>query len=181
MPDNILTSPLQAFRQDRFDMAEHMFVKCENFTSNLAPETAESLADLFFEIGRQALTKRNYETAVTWLERAFNMLRKQYLGMLGPEAGELRLSLMQSLGGCSLAIMLSNTDRRLVQAHIELKKPEGIKKAAHLVGLMEADYGDKMVVSLLKLELISAVDHIDHNEYHSGKLAFGLVRSTLTY
>ncbi|KAJ4319655.1 sporulation-specific protein 22 [Neodidymelliopsis sp. IMI 364377] len=148
----LIPDPHQAFRQDRFDMAEHMFAKCENFTFNLAPETAESLADLFFEIGRQVLTKRNYETAVTWLERAFNMLRKQDLDILGPEAGELRLSLMQSL----------------VQAHIELKKPEGIKKASHLVRLMETDYGDKMVVSLLKIELILAADSIDHNEYHGG-------------
>jgi hypothetical protein len=40
---------------------------------------------------------------------------------------------------------------------------------------MESDYGDKLVVSLLKIELLSTADHIDGNEYYNGKLLSALV------
>jgi hypothetical protein len=88
----------QAFRQDRLDMAEHMFAKCKQVGNALAPDTAEDLADLFYEIGKQALTKRNYEAAVKWLERACDMLGEQDLIIISPEASELRLCIFQGLG-----------------------------------------------------------------------------------
>lgn len=34
---------------------------------------------------------------------------------------------------------------------------------------METDYGDKVVVSLLKIELLSTADHVDENEYYNGE------------
>jgi hypothetical protein len=46
---------------------------------------------------------------------------------------------------------------------------EATDKAWQLVKLMEADYGDKLVVSLLKMELLSAAEHVDAAEYYSGK------------
>ncbi|KAL1601070.1 sporulation-specific protein 22 [Nothophoma quercina] len=58
----------------------------------------------------------------------------------------------------------------LIQAHMTLKTAEGTDRAWHLVKLMEADYGEKMVVPLLKIELLSASEHIDENEYYNGKL-----------
>jgi hypothetical protein len=92
----------QAWRQDRMDMAEHMFSKCKQLITALTPTTAESLADLMFEIGKDNLTKRNYETAVRWLERAHDLLGEQDLELLSPEAGELRLSTMHNTGmACS--------------------------------------------------------------------------------
>jgi hypothetical protein len=80
------------------DTAEHMFTKCKQLTSALTPTTAETLADLLYEIGKDALTKRNYEVAARWLERAYDVLGEQDLDMLSPEVGELRLSAMQSIG-----------------------------------------------------------------------------------
>lgn len=64
----------------------------------LTSATAESLADLLYEIGKGALEKRNYEAASRWLERAYDVLGEQDLEMLSPEVGELRLSTMQSIG-----------------------------------------------------------------------------------
>ncbi|KAF2629751.1 SPO22-domain-containing protein [Macroventuria anomochaeta] len=139
-----------AFRQDRLDMAEHMFAKCKQIDSNPTPDTAEDIADLLYEIGKQASTDRNYEAAVKWLERACNMLGEQDLGILSSEAVELRLCIMQSL----------------VQAHMKLETANATDKAWHLVKLMEADYGDKMAVSLLKIELLSAAEHVDEDEYY---------------
>ncbi|KAF3046085.1 hypothetical protein E8E12_010940 [Didymella heteroderae] len=148
--DRTLT-PFQAFRQDRLDMAEHMFTKCKQVGDALAPDTAEDMADLFYEIGKQTLTKRNYEAAVKWLERACDMFGEQDLAMLSHEATELRLCIFQGL----------------VQAHMKLGTAEATDKAWQLIKLMEADYGDKLVVSLLKIEHLSAAEHVDEAEYYA--------------
>lgn len=52
---------------------------------------------------------------------------------------------------------------------MKLDTAEATDKAWHLVKLMEADYGDKMVVSLLKIELLSVAEHVDEAEYYGGK------------
>jgi tetratricopeptide (TPR) repeat protein len=88
----------QAWRQDRMDTAEHMFTKCKQLTRSVTPSTAESLADLLYEMGKALLEKRNYELAVRWLERAYDVLSDQNIEMLSSEAGELRLSIMLSMG-----------------------------------------------------------------------------------
>jgi hypothetical protein len=80
------------------DTAEHMFAKCKKLTNALTPNSAEPLADLLFEIGKDSLTKRNYETAIRWLERAYDTLGELDMEMLSPEASELRLSTMHSIG-----------------------------------------------------------------------------------
>lgn len=80
------------------DTAEHMFAKCKQLSSALTQISTGKLADLLFEIGRDALTKRNYETAVRWLERAHGFLGEEASEMLSPEISELRLSTMQSIG-----------------------------------------------------------------------------------
>ena len=80
------------------DLAEHMFMKCKKLGKGFNPTTTEQLADLLYEIGKAALVKRDYEVAVRWLERAYDVLEEQGLDMLSPEIGELRLSIMQSIG-----------------------------------------------------------------------------------
>jgi hypothetical protein len=79
-------------------MAEHMFAKCKQFTDVLTASSAETLADLLYEIGKDSMTKRNFETATRWLERAYDMLGEQDMEFLSPEASELRLSTMHSIG-----------------------------------------------------------------------------------
>jgi hypothetical protein len=80
------------------DTAEHMFTKCKQLTSTLTPSTAETLADVLYEVGKDHLSKRNYEMAVRWLERAYEALGEQDLELLSPAAGELRLSTMHNTG-----------------------------------------------------------------------------------
>ena len=80
------------------EMGEHMFRKCKEFGKSFNATTTEQLADLLYVIGKTALTKRDYEVAARWLERAFDVLGEQDLDMFSPEIGELRLSIMQSLG-----------------------------------------------------------------------------------
>jgi hypothetical protein len=79
------------------DTAEHMFSKIKQMNCAISPSTAEKLADLMYEIGKDLLKKRNYELTVRWLERAHDIIGEQELEMLSPEAGELRLSIIQGI------------------------------------------------------------------------------------
>jgi hypothetical protein len=80
------------------DTAEHMFAKCKQLEHALSPGSAEILADLFYEIGKDHVSRRAYETAIQWLERAYDVLGRQDMEMLSTEAGELRLSTIHGIG-----------------------------------------------------------------------------------
>lgn len=80
------------------DIAEHMFVKCRQMSANIGPKLVEDFADLLYYIGDGLLVKRNYELAVRWLEKAYDVLGEQDLEVLGPDAGELRLNIMRAVG-----------------------------------------------------------------------------------
>jgi hypothetical protein len=80
------------------DTAEHMFAKCKQLANTCTPAAAENIADLLYEIGKDSLTKRNYEVAVRWLERAHDILGEQDMELLSTEAGELKLSTMHGIG-----------------------------------------------------------------------------------
>ncbi|KAH8730487.1 meiosis protein SPO22/ZIP4 like-domain-containing protein [Phaeosphaeriaceae sp. PMI808] len=140
-----------AWRQERMDTAEHMFAKCKHLINALTPNSSENMADLFYEIGKENLKKRTYETAIRWLERAYDFLGDQSREVLSSEASELRLSTMHSI----------------VQGYMKLNTSDAREKAQNMVKLMETDYADKMVVSLLKIELLSAAETIDSSEFYT--------------
>jgi TPR repeat protein len=75
-----------------------MYAKCKQLSSALTPSSAETFADLLYEMGKDSLTKRSYEAAARWLERAYDTLGEQDLEMLSSEASELRLSTMHGIG-----------------------------------------------------------------------------------
>lgn len=121
------------------DTAEHMFTKCKQLMRALTPSSAEILADLLYEMGRGLLVKRDYELAIRWLERAYDVLSEQDAEALSPETGELRLSIMQSIGWCtSLAFEESALTPGTVQAYMKLKTPEARNKAWNMMQLLEA-------------------------------------------
>ncbi|KAJ4297875.1 Transcription factor [Kalmusia sp. IMI 367209] len=115
-------------------------------------DCSESVADLFYEMGKDLLGKHSYEAAIRWLERASDIIGEQNLEMLSSEAGELRLSIMQSI----------------TQAYMKLNTQEARTKAWHMVKLLEVDYGDKMSISLLKLELLFSQDAVDSDQVFLG-------------
>ncbi|KAI9681495.1 MAG: hypothetical protein M1817_002779 [Caeruleum heppii] len=128
-----------AWRQSRLDLADHMFSKASLSDTKLGPGLAEALADLVYEIGRGLLAKKQFELAVKWLERSCSILTSQDLDSLSVEAGELRLSIMHS------------TVRALVATQTEAARA----KARDLMVLLEDDFGDKLAVLLLKVDLIA--------------------------
>ncbi|KAG4436689.1 hypothetical protein IFR05_007837 [Cadophora sp. M221] len=129
-----------AWHQGEYQIAEHMFAKSIAAKHMFDLPTAESLADVLYEMGKDLLTKQNYIMAIKWLERAGGVLDGQELDRLSMDANELRTSILQSLTKALLAI----------------KDTESTERARSLVTLLENNLGDKLVVLLLKLEVLSA-------------------------
>ncbi|KAJ4356283.1 sporulation-specific protein 22 [Didymosphaeria variabile] len=134
-----------AWRSDRLDTAEHMFTKCNHLSRFLTASLAEGIADLFYEIGKDLLSKRDCEASTRWFERAHDILEEQRLEMLSAEAGELKVSIMHSI----------------VQAYLKLKTADARTKAWHMLQLLEADHEGKMSVSLLRLDLLYSETQVD--------------------
>jgi hypothetical protein len=103
------------------------------------PNTAESLADVLYEMGKDLFRKQQYALAVKWLERAYEVLNGQELDRLSMDAGELRISVIQTS----------------VKALLGMKTSEMTSRARDLIQLLESDVGDKLIVMLLKLEMLS--------------------------
>lgn len=134
-------------------MAEHMFKKSVTSKQYFDPHTAESLADTLYEMGKDFFDKKHYEMSVKWLERAYEVLNNQELDKLSMDASELRISIIQIS----------------VKAHVALKTPEATERSQSLIELLHNEVGDKLVVLLLKLEVLSSlpVETFDSNTYHN--------------
>ncbi len=82
-----------------------MFRKASVMDKHLDPNIAESFADLLFEIGKDQLENKQYELAVRWLERSYDVLLEQDLERLSSDAGELRISIIEKTGASCDSIM----------------------------------------------------------------------------
>jgi nucleotidyltransferase/DNA polymerase involved in DNA repair len=102
-------------------------------------------------MGKDLLDSQQYPMAVKWLERAYEVLSGQELDKLSTDASELRISIIQST----------------VKALLALQEDSSLKKARTLIDLLESELGDKLIVLLLKLELLSAdkTETFDSNTY----------------
>jgi hypothetical protein len=116
-----------------------MYTKASLSEQVLDPSTAESLADLLFEMGKELFGKKQFDLAVKWLDRAFAVLSSQELDRLSSDASELRTSIIQ----CS------------VKALLGVGQQDAKEQADNLVTLLENEVGDKLIVLLLRLELLS--------------------------
>ena len=79
-----------------------------------AVQEAEALIDLLLEMGRALFEKKQYDDANTWLSRGYEMLSHMDLGLMSPDAGELRLCLMHIYGS---SISFVESDRRLTKGY----------------------------------------------------------------
>ena len=142
---------LEAWHRDQLDMADHMFKLSISAIQSFDSNSAESLADVLYEMGKDLLHKQQYQLAVKWLDRSYEVLNSQELDRLSIDASELRTSIMQTL----------------IKALLYLKTSETVERARSLVSLLESALGDKLIVLLLKLEIISAVptEVFDSSQY----------------
>ncbi|KAK4221468.1 meiosis protein SPO22/ZIP4 like-domain-containing protein [Podospora fimiseda] len=127
-----------AWLENRLDIAEHMYAKTELLRHFLTRDFAEKLADVLFEIGKSLYVKGDNAIAVKWLDRANDVINGQELEQLSREGIELRLAILQAS----------------VTAHLGSGTEEGLVKAKNAVDFLEGEMGNKLVVSLLKLEIL---------------------------
>lgn len=142
---------MQAWHRDQLELAEHMFQLSTSSIQSFDSNTAESLADVLYEMGKDLLQKQQYQLAVKWLDRSYEVLNGQELDRLSIDASELRTSIMQSL----------------IKALLCLKDLESVERARSLVNLLENVFGDKLIVLLLKLEILSvpSMEAFDSSQY----------------
>ncbi|KAE8452848.1 hypothetical protein EG329_013120 [Mollisiaceae sp. DMI_Dod_QoI] len=150
-----------AWHKGQFSIAELMFEKSISSLHLFDPYTAESLADVLYEMGKDLLGKKEYQLSSKWLDRAYNVLNRQELDKLSIDASELRISIIQSL----------------TKALLGLPEPDAFDRARSLVTLLENELGDKLVVLLLKIELLSFPTH---GPFDSGSYSDVLLRMTRT-
>lgn len=128
-----------------------MFSKSGLEPSRLTADTADMLTDTLFEIGRDVFKKSQYEDAVKWLDRAYDIIGERNVEELDHDAVELRLAILNFL----------------VRACLKMNTAESQDKARGIVDLLEMDHGDKMVVHLLKLDVISADQELEVEQYYN--------------
>lgn len=139
----------QAWQQNRLDLAELMFTKLGSTVKELDNSFAETLADLLFEIGNSEWKKSSFVGAVSWLEKAYDVLAGQDREVRSSDAGELQASIMHLLA----------------RALVKLPGPENRNKAWNIVGELEVSFEKRLVVLLLKLELYALEPSSSAKEY----------------
>ncbi|KAK6210675.1 sporulation-specific protein 22 [Pestalotiopsis sp. IQ-011] len=150
-----------SWKEDRLDVAEHMYSKFESIRQNLDPAAAEDLSDILFEVGSDLFRKKDFDMAVKWLTTADEIINSQELERLSREAIELRLSISQTL----------------IQAHLEQKTAESLQQAENHVAAMESDMGDKLVVLLLRLDILQKTPSEVFNENAYANILRRMIRT----
>lgn len=117
-----------------------MYKKAALSDTALDPDTAESLADLIYEMGKDFFKKKQYELADKWLERASNIIATQEIDKLSTDATNLQTSIIQSR----------------VQVLLAIEREDALDMANSLINNLENEVGDRLIVLLLKLEVLSA-------------------------
>ncbi|RMJ11073.1 hypothetical protein BHE90_011318 [Fusarium euwallaceae] len=125
-------------KEDRLDVAEHMYTKADDLLRHLDPLSAEQLADTLQDIGANLSGKGDHEMALKWLRRAHTLINGQELERLSTEGLEVRMAIHHDL----------------IQTLLATGSPERVQEADDLVSYVESEIGDKPVVLHWKLEIL---------------------------
>lgn len=159
---------LLEWKRKRSDLTDYYYKRMSELGFVLQETEIEKTIDLFYEIGRESLSRNDsvdIDNAVKWLDRAQRMLdTKDYFQVFA--GSELRLNVMHSLGE-----YIDNTNRvRLltieVQALIRLPEKLHAEKIQSLLRELKSEYGPKLPILLLSLEVICAQpDHYESDSF----------------
>ncbi|KAI3327671.1 SPO22-domain-containing protein [Xylariaceae sp. AK1471] len=140
-----------AWKEDRMDVAEHLYASFEKLMQKLDPASIEKLTDALFEIGKDLARKKNSVLAVKWLERAYELINAQEIGQLSRDAIELRLAISQAL----------------IQVYLDMGTPDCFDRAENHIAYIESELGDKLIVLLFRIEVLlrSPAEIFDGNAY----------------
>ncbi|KAI5304393.1 hypothetical protein KEM56_006541 [Ascosphaera pollenicola] len=147
-----------SWRQKRLDITEHMRTKVPKQCIEQEASIAEAFADICYDIGHAHLEERDFPLAVKWLERAADALSKHDLDKLSPDADELRLAVWHALARAKMAS--PNAD--------------GMDFTT-LTDVLSKEYGNRLPVMLLNIEMIGKEAEPDFDLYHEKLI--GLLRT----
>ena len=126
-----------------------MLTKVNSAKHTYNPSLAEELSDILFEIGKGLSQNSRWLDALFWLEAAYDALATQRREDLSSDAGELRVSIMHAMA----------------KGLIRQGEGNSREKAWHVVRELSIEYGDKLIVLLLKLELLAVETFPSAEEY----------------
>ncbi|KAG8531049.1 uncharacterized protein KY384_004406 [Bacidia gigantensis] len=149
--DYLLLRIALAWRQGRLDMAKLMYSKVKSTSTPLNQAFAEQLADLLFEVAKDQSNKSDHAAAVDWFEDALDELSSHEVNQLSSDGIELKMCTMHYL----------------VKAHINVGSADHRNKAWNVVQELELEYGQKLTISLLKLDLYASEPNPQPTEYAS--------------
>ncbi|KAI1745554.1 meiosis protein SPO22/ZIP4 like-domain-containing protein [Xylaria scruposa] len=127
-----------AWKEDRMDVAEHVYGSLEKLVPKIDTVSAEQAADSLFEIGRDLALRKNFVLASKWLERAYELINAQKIGQLSRDAIELRLAISQAL----------------IQVYLDIGGPDYMGRAENHIAYIESELGDKLIVLLFRTEIL---------------------------
>ena len=108
-------------------------------SAKVDPSTAEIIADLYYEIGKDQISRSRPAEATKWLTKAHEVLSGQDIENLSSDASELQVSVMHSM----------------VKALTSLEGQEHTAQAWNILAELELGHGDRLAVLLLRLDLYS--------------------------
>ncbi|KAI0194684.1 meiosis protein SPO22/ZIP4 like-domain-containing protein, partial [Xylaria flabelliformis] len=127
-----------AWKEDRMDVAEHVYGSLERLVPKIDAVSTEQVADALFEIGRDLALKKNFVLAGKWLERSYELINAQKIGQLSRDAIELRLAISQAL----------------IQVYLDIGSPDYMSRAENHIAYIESELGDKLIVLLFRTEIL---------------------------
>ncbi|KAK2596722.1 hypothetical protein QQS21_006177 [Conoideocrella luteorostrata] len=66
-----------SWREDRLDVAEHMFRKTDTFRNSLDIVSIENMTEILQRIGSELLSKNNLDLGLKWLRRAYDLINPE--------------------------------------------------------------------------------------------------------
>ncbi|KAF4589779.1 TPR-like protein [Ophiocordyceps camponoti-floridani] len=127
-----------SWREDRLDVAEHMFGKTEMLRRHMDTPAAEVMADALRHIGADLSSKGNHTLALQWLRRAHDLIDGQSPENLSTHGLELRLAICHGR----------------VQSLLAVDSAESLQEANDIVAYVESELGDKPIVLHWRLEIL---------------------------
>ncbi|CAI6098659.1 unnamed protein product [Clonostachys chloroleuca] len=127
-----------SWKENRLDVAEHMFSKAEQLANTLEIASLEMMADTLRHVGADLHAKGDLLMAIKWLKRAYNALNSRPLDRLSVEGLDTRLCVCQNL----------------VLSFLKSGSQEHFSEAKDLVSSIESEIGDKPIVLHWKLEML---------------------------
>jgi tetratricopeptide (TPR) repeat protein len=150
---SLLTSEFYLYRMvhasktERIDLAEHFFTKANVTGGERHNELLETAADLCYEIGRSQQHQKHLESALSWLERAYQLINVEDMDASSVENEDLRLAIAASF----------------VESLTGIPDPVNTSRAWKLLTSLEEEYGlgNRMAVLAMQLNVLMKADDID--------------------